>query len=63
MGHETNSFSTAVVFYVYMARFWKQRGYSGGFCERLLEASPMTNRVNASWLQEEPITDEFQAHQ
>lgn len=25
-------------------------GYSGGFCEKLVEASPMSSRANASWL-------------
>ena len=25
-------------------------GYRGGFCEKLLEASPMSDRASASWL-------------
>ncbi|GAB0205916.1 hypothetical protein GRJ2_003057200 [Grus japonensis] len=29
-----------------------QPGHRGGFCEKLLEASPMSDRANASWLQD-----------
>ena len=29
-------------------------GYMGGFCEKLLEASPVSDRANASRLQEGP---------
>ncbi|PKU45848.1 rna-directed dna polymerase from mobile element jockey-like [Limosa lapponica baueri] len=29
-------------------------GYRGGFCEKLLEASSMSDRVNARWLQNGP---------
>jgi len=28
--------------------------YRGGFCENLLEASPMSDRASASWLQDGP---------
>jgi len=31
-------------------------GYRGGFCEKLLEASPMCNGANASQLQDRPTT-------
>jgi len=30
-------------------------GYRGGFCEKLPETSPMTDRANASQLQEGPL--------
>lgn len=29
-----------------------ERGLQGGFYEKLLETSPMSDRVNASWLQD-----------
>ena len=38
-------------------------GYRGGFCEKLLEASPVSDRANASRLQDEPATSQGQAHQ
>jgi len=31
-------------------------GCKGGFCEKLLEAVPMSDRANAGWLQDRPIT-------
>lgn len=31
------------------------RGYKGGFCKKLLEASPISNRVNVRWTQNWPI--------
>ena len=31
-------------------------GYRGGFCEKLLEASSMSDRANAIWLQDGPAT-------
>ena len=30
--------------------FGSGEGYRGGFCEKLLEASPVSDRANASWL-------------
>jgi len=34
-----------------------------GFCEKLLEASPMSDRPNASWLQDGPVAGQGRAHQ
>jgi len=45
-----------VLYWVCVARFWQLGGYSGGFCEKLLEASPVFNRANARQLQDEPTT-------
>jgi len=39
------------------------RGYRGGFCEKLLEASPMSDRANASRLQDGPAAGQGQANQ
>ncbi|KAK4824797.1 hypothetical protein QYF61_019465 [Mycteria americana] len=38
-------------------------GYRGGFCEKLLEASPMSDRANAGWLQDGPTTGQGRANQ
>lgn len=38
-------------------------GYKGGFCEELLEASPMSDRSSASWVQDGPAARQGQAHQ
>ena len=38
-------------------------GYRGGFCEKLLESSPMSDRANASRLQDGPTTGQGQANQ
>ena len=38
-------------------------GYRGGFCKKLLEASPVSNGANASWLQDGPTARQGQAHQ
>jgi len=38
--------------------FGSQGGYRGGFCEKLPEASPMSNRANASRLQDRPAKAE-----
>lgn len=38
-------------------------GYRSGFCERLLEALPVSDRANASWLQDRPITGQGWVHQ
>ncbi|GAB0207921.1 interleukin-15 [Grus japonensis] len=37
--------------------------YRGGFCEKLLEASPVSDRANASRLQDGPTTGQGQANQ
>jgi len=38
-------------------------GYTGGFCEKLPEASPMSDRANDSWLQDGPAAGQGQACQ
>ncbi|KAK4818862.1 hypothetical protein QYF61_020081 [Mycteria americana] len=38
-------------------------GYRGGFYEKLLEASPMSDRANASWIQDRPAASQGQANQ
>ena len=38
-------------------------GYKGGFCAKLLEASPMFDRANASWLQDGHTAGQGQANQ
>ena len=38
-------------------------GYRGGFCEKLPEASPMSDGANTSRLQDRPIAGQGQAHQ
>ena len=38
-------------------------GYRGGFCEKLLGASHMSNRTNTSQLQDRPTAGQGQAHQ
>ena len=38
-------------------------GYRGGFCGKLLEASPMSDGANASRLQDGPTDGQGQAHQ
>ncbi|GAB0209844.1 mitochondrial enolase superfamily member 1 [Grus japonensis] len=38
-------------------------GYRGGFCEKLLEASPVSDRANASRLQDGPAAGQGQANQ
>jgi len=37
--------------------------YRGGFCEKLLEASPMSDAASASRLQDGPTAGQGQAHQ
>ncbi|KAJ7412423.1 hypothetical protein BTVI_46489 [Pitangus sulphuratus] len=37
--------------------------YRGGFCEKLQEASPMSDRANASWLQDGPTLGQGRANQ
>jgi len=39
------------------------RGYRVGFCEKLLEASPVSDRANASWPQDRPTAGQGQASQ
>jgi len=36
------------VYWVCVASFWQQGGYRDGCCEKLLEASPMSDRANAT---------------
>ena len=38
-------------------------GYKDGFCEKLLEASPVSDRASASQLQEGPTAGKGRAHQ
>jgi len=38
-------------------------GYRSGFCEQLLEASPMSDGANASQLQDVAPASQGQAHQ
>jgi len=37
--------------------------YRGGFCEKLLEALPMSDKANATRLQDGPAAGQIQAHQ
>ncbi|GAB0181749.1 hypothetical protein GRJ2_000640200 [Grus japonensis] len=43
--------------------FGSWRGYRGGFCEKLLEASPVSDGANASRLQDGPAAGQGQANQ
>ncbi|GAB0208288.1 hypothetical protein GRJ2_003294500 [Grus japonensis] len=43
--------------------FGSGRGYRGGFCEKLLEASPVSDRANASRLQDGSAPGQGQANQ
>ncbi|GAB0189933.1 hypothetical protein GRJ2_001458600 [Grus japonensis] len=43
--------------------FGSGRGYRGGFCEKLLEASPVSDRANASRLQDGSAAGQGQANQ
>ena len=43
--------------------FSSEGGYRGGFCEKLLEASPMSNRASASWFQDGSAIGQSRAHQ
>ena len=44
-----------LLYWICVSRFCQPGGgHSGGFCEKLLEASPMSDRANASWLQDVP---------
>ena len=51
---------SAKIFYVCVGFAWQgfdsEGGYRGGSCEKLLEASFMSNRANASQLQDRPTT-------
>lgn len=38
-----------------MARFWQWEGYTRGFCQNLLEVSPLPNGASA-WLQDGSAT-------
>lgn len=38
------------------ARFWLQEGSTHGFCEKLLEVSPVPDGASACWLQDESVT-------
>jgi len=44
------------VYWVCVARVLQWEGCRGGFCEKLLEASPVSNGANVSWLQGGPTT-------
>lgn len=53
------------VYWFCMARFWKQKGWKGCVCEKLLEASPLSHRTNAAGFKmdlpqakAEPISDD-----
>jgi len=56
-------FLRGVVYWVCVARFQQQEGYRGGCCEKLQEPSPVSDRANASQLQDGPATGQGQAHQ
>ena len=43
--------------------FGSGRGYRGGFCEKLLEASPMSDKVNASEFPDRPTAAQGRANQ
>jgi len=58
-----NSHTTSISVLGLHGEVWVVGYYRGGFCEKLLEASPMSNRANASWLQDGPTTGQSQAHQ
>lgn len=50
----------------YIGFAWQGFGsgdYRGGFSDKLLEASPMSNAADASWLQGRLITGKGQVHQ
>lgn len=49
--------------WVCVAMFWEQGPYKGAFCEKLLEAFPMSNRANASRLQDRPTIYQGWANQ
>lgn len=49
--------------WVCVARFWKQGGYRGGFCDKLPKASSQSNGTNSSWLQDIPKADHQQQGQ
>jgi len=51
------------VLWVCVARFLVAGGYKGVFCEKLLEASPMPDKANASWLQGGPAAGQVCVHQ
>jgi len=38
-------------------------GDRGGFCEKLLEASPVSNTASASWLQDGPTVGQGRDYQ
>lgn len=46
------SFKKCDMHWVYMGRFWWCGGYRGGCCENLSEASSMSSRSSANWLQD-----------
>ena len=50
-------------YWVCMTGFSEARVYRSGFCGQLLEASPVSDRANASQLQDRPITGQGRAHQ
>lgn len=51
------------VYWVCVDRFWYLGGYRGGFCEKLLKASIVSDEANASKLQDRPTAGQGQAHQ
>jgi len=51
------------VHWVCTARFWNWEGYRGGFCGKLLEPFPMSDRANASRLQDGPTAGQGRASQ
>ncbi|GAB0183220.1 hypothetical protein GRJ2_000787300 [Grus japonensis] len=62
---EMDVFSTAcaVVLGFVWQGFGSGKGYRGGFCEKLLEASPVPDRANASRLQDGSAPGQGQANQ
>ena len=51
------------LYWVCVARLWPWGGYRGGFCEKLLEASPLSDRANASRLQDGHAAGQGRAQQ
>lgn len=45
------------------SKFLIEEGHSGGFCEKLLEASPVSDGASASLLQDRAAAAQGQAHQ
>lgn len=51
--------------HVYFCTGFMQQGFGsrGGFCEKPLDTSPLSDRGKVNWLQDGPATGQHQAHQ